>query len=139
MAGCVGGNPSLKQKLSVYVLFYIHLVIAQLVCFVGPKGRVELAHDTTCLPLHRIQSSGFPRHALLSSQLLGLTNASTVFHSPAHHDHILLLTDNNLLDPKASRTFVTITGVVAAHAFDLRAEKKVYVLPDASRCGEITD
>jgi hypothetical protein len=32
-----------------------------------------------------------------------------------------------------------MTGVVAAHAFDLRAEKKVYALPDASRCGEITD
>jgi hypothetical protein len=29
--------------------------------------------------------------------------------------------------------------VVAARAFDLRAEIKVYVLPDASRCGEITD
>jgi hypothetical protein len=29
--------------------------------------------------------------------------------------------------------------VVAAHAFDLRAEKKVYVLPDTSRWGEITD
>jgi hypothetical protein len=79
----------------MYVLFYIHLVIVRLVHFVGPKGKVELANDTTRLQLHSIQSSGFPRHALLSSQLLGLTNASTVFHSHAYH--ILLLTDNNLL------------------------------------------